>query len=193
MKLTTSTARALALAVALTAVGATVAAGDDPHPTAGGTQATRATSTTGSSHSMQTTSSSSSSSSSSTSTSSGGTSTCQTHVVVKVDGQARERTERSSGRSCSTRVQVRDRRVTLSGSASADGPLTAARAARLARSALERALGGPLDGRVRCSAGEPRRMTCTAAGRHGVARLTIRRHGSGDAARWSYRGEVERP
>src|SRR5688572_22791402 len=135
MKLTTTltTARALGLALALSAVGTAVAAGADPPPGSGGTSTTQVTSTTNQSNST--------SSSTSTGTSSGGTSTCQTRVVVKVDGQIQERTERSSGPSCTTRVEVRDRKVTISGSASADGPLTPSRAGRFARSVLEKALG----------------------------------------------------
>ncbi len=188
MKPTTNhMARAIAAAVALSALWS-VAAGADPPPGGGGTSTTQATSTN-----QSTSSSSSSSSSTSSSTSSGGSSTCQTHVVIKVDGQVQERTERSSGPSCSTRVEVRDRKVTFSGSSRADGPLTAARAARLARTVLEDALGGPVRGRVRCAPEGPRRLECTVAGRHGLARLAIRRFGSGDGARWSYRGEIERP
>ena len=191
MKPTTiNTARAFAVVIALSALGTTVAAGADPPPGGGGTSTTQATSTNESNSS----SSSSSTSSSTSSTSSDGSSTCRTHVVVKVDGQVQERTEHSSGPSCSTRVEVRDRQVTLTGSAPADGPLTAARAARLARTVLMDALGEPLRGRIRCAPDGPRRLGCTvASGRHGVARLAIRRIGSGDRARWSYRGEIERP
>jgi hypothetical protein len=189
MKPTTNhTARAIAIAIALSALGATVATGADPPSGGGGTSTTQVTSTN-----QSTSSSSSSSSSTSSSTSSGGSSTCQTHVVVKVDGQVQERTERSSGPSCSTRVDVRDRQVTFSGSTPADGPLTAARAKRLARTILGGALGGPVRGRIRCVPDGPRRLACTVGGRHGLARLVIRRLGSGDGARWSYRGEIERP
>ena len=194
MKLTTTltTARAFGLALALSALGTAVAAGADPPPGSGGTSTTQATSTTDQSNSSSS-SSSSSSNSTSTSTSSGGESTCQTRVVVKVDGQVQERTERSSGPSCTTRVEVRDGKVTVSGSASADGPLTPSRAGRFARSVLEKALGERLHGRVRCEPDGRRRLECAVAGGRGRARLAIRRQGSGDAAQWSYRGEVERP
>jgi hypothetical protein len=182
MKPTTNhTARAIAIAIALSALGAlgtTVATGADPPSGGGSTSTTQVTSTN-----QSTSSSSSSSSSTSSSSSSDGSSTCQTHVVVKVDGQVQERTERSSGPSCSTRVEVRDRQVTFSGSAHADGPLTAARVG----------LGGPVRGRIRCAPDGTRRLACTVAGRRGFARLVIRRLGSGDGARWSYRGEIERP
>ena len=182
------TARAIAIATALSALGATVATGADPPSGGGSTSTTQVTSTN-----QSTSSSSSSSSSASSSTSSDGTSTYQAHVVVKVDGQVQERTERSSGPSCSTRVEVRDRQVAFSGSAAADGPLTAPRARRLARTALEDALGGPLHGRMRCAPDGLRRLACTVAPSRGLARLVIRRLGSGDGVRWSYRGEIERP
>ena len=193
MKLTTATAaRSVALALALAALGVTVAASADPPPGGGGAPTTGATTTTNSSSSNS--SSSSSSSSNSTSTSSGGSSTCETRVVVQVDGRVRERTERSSGPSCSTRVEIHDRKVQFSGSAAAEGDLTAAKARRLTRSVLEEALGKPVRGRIRCADDGPRRHRCTVAGRRGtLARLAIRRHGSGDDARLSWRGEIERP